>query len=132
MKTSLDTTGNAISLIAAERLRQIETEGWTPERDDEHIDRSLAMAACCYAAPERLWMRRDNSLSGGLEIYDPWPWNPQFDERRHPGGAVMDTSSYSPQERLDLLVKAGALIAAEIDRHLRADARTATENGGDP
>ena len=33
-------------LIAAERRRQIEAEGWTPEHDAEHGGESLAIAAC--------------------------------------------------------------------------------------
>ena len=111
---------SGVELIAAERERQINDEGWTAEHDDDHTDRSLAMAACCFAAPERLWKMRGSSFTGGVEIFDPWPWAAQYDKRRHPGGAVKSPSSYSPQERFDLLVKAGALIAAELDRLMRA------------
>lgn len=46
MKTGVD-------LIAAERKRQIEKEGWTLQHDrDEHTGGELALAACCYAAPQ--------------------------------------------------------------------------------
>ncbi len=38
-----------IERIAAERLRQIEKKGWTPEHDDEHDPEDLEMAAACYA-----------------------------------------------------------------------------------
>jgi len=40
----------ALEDIAAERRRQIEDEGWTPEHDDdEHGDGDLARAAASYA-----------------------------------------------------------------------------------
>ncbi len=45
-----------IELITAERKRQIEKEGWTPEHDAEHTDGSLALAAVCYAAPEQIYV----------------------------------------------------------------------------
>lgn len=35
--------------IAAERQRQIEVEGWTPNHDDEHDRGEMANAAACYA-----------------------------------------------------------------------------------
>ena len=39
----------AVLDVAAERRRQIEAEGWTPEHDDEHSAGQLAGAAGCYA-----------------------------------------------------------------------------------
>ena len=39
------------ALIAAERQRQIDAEGWTPEHDAEHGDDALACAAAVYALP---------------------------------------------------------------------------------
>lgn len=41
---------NGSELIATERQRQIEAEGWTPEHDDEHINGELADAAAIYVA----------------------------------------------------------------------------------
>lgn len=41
-----------IQLIAEERVRQIEQEGWTPEHDDEHADGELAIAAGVVATVE--------------------------------------------------------------------------------
>lgn len=35
--------------VLAERRRQIETEGWTPEHDDRHNAGEMALAASCYA-----------------------------------------------------------------------------------
>jgi hypothetical protein len=40
--------------IAAERRRQVEKEGWTPEHDAEHADGALIKAAVTYAR-EALW-----------------------------------------------------------------------------
>lgn len=39
-----------VSLIAAERERQVTAEGWTPAHDDKHTDDELAIAAVIYAA----------------------------------------------------------------------------------
>lgn len=83
-------------LIAAERRRQIDEEGWTPEHDAEHVANELVVAAMAYA---------DAALMPGIPVQDPsdyWPWHldwwkPSADPVRN-------------------LVKAGALIAAEIDR----------------
>lgn len=86
-----------VEMIAAERKRQVEMEGWTPEHDAEHTDHSLAQAAACYAVPQD---RR------GFLFADLWPdsW---------------DESWWKPSaDRVRELVKAGALIAAEIDRLL--------------
>lgn len=83
-----------IELIAEERQRQIEVEGWTPEHDAEHEYGELAIAACCYA-----WKEGDAYPCR----QDWWPW---ADEWWKP----------SPKNRIRELQKAGALIAAEIDR----------------
>jgi hypothetical protein len=51
-----------IELIAEERKRQIEVEGWTAEHDDEHTDGELALAAVCYATPIKLYERLERAL----------------------------------------------------------------------
>jgi hypothetical protein len=106
-------------LIAKERERQIAKEGYSPEHDDEHDDGSLAWAAVCYAAPRRVYVRQDYAASVSFD--DPWPWSPYDDKRPHNGNVVLDTRSEAARRRL--LVKAGALIAAEIDRLQRAALR---------
>lgn len=82
----------AIELISKERHRQINVEGWTTEHDADHTDNSIAMAAVCYALP---YYERD--------IDNMWPW---------------DKKSWkpTPENRIKELIKAGALIVAEIDR----------------
>ena len=95
-------TRNGAERIADERLRQIMAEGFTAEHDDGHILGELAAAAACYAAPGSIY-----------DVYrEPlWPWPEEHDKR--PDHAFTD------DDRIRLLEKAGALIAAEIDRLLR-------------
>ena len=103
----------AIDLIAAERQRQITQEGWTPEHDDEHDAEQLACGAAYYALPPAMRVERVLFLSGApgpREIYEKrsiaefiWPWT---DNWRKP----------TPNNRVKELVKAGAMIAAEIER----------------
>lgn len=111
-----------IELIAAERQRQIEAEGWTPEHDDEHDSGEMALAAICYASPFplRVWAHTTRPCScrsadcphiGGLietakKWRDPWPWEAEWDKRKK-------------HTRIQQLKIAGALIAAELDRLLR-------------
>ncbi len=106
-----------IEEIAEERQRQIDVEGWTTEHDDGHDDGSLAMAATCYAAPERIYRRE--RVDGVIQHRDPWPWEQEADKRPvAEDGGPLDPSSYEHYEidRIRFLVKAGALIVAEIDR----------------
>jgi hypothetical protein len=92
-------TAVGLSLITAERLRQIAVEGYTPEHDAEHGGGELALAAAAYALAASC---RQNQ--GAVW----WPWD----------------SGYKPgPQPLDSLVKAGALIAAEIDRIVAEEAR---------
>lgn len=86
-----------IELIASERKRQIEKEGWTPEHDSEHVCGELSDAAICYAM-RGYWKTR---LSTWFDMI--WPFGIEL---------------YKPSEnnRVRDLAKAGALIAAEIDR----------------
>lgn len=95
--------------IAAERRRQIEIEGWTLEHDDAHSEGEMAIAAACYAtAPlmlqiEREWVPPDTPKN--------WPWH---------------FSWWKPGFRRNNLIKAAALIVAEIERLDRASLRHAS------
>lgn len=106
------------ALIAAERARQSERENYTPEHDDHHADGSLALAAVCYAAPERVFVMRE--FAAGVMYRDPWPWEERADRRHYPGTNVVQPAP-NRAARVRELVKAGALIAAEIDRLRRAE-----------
>lgn len=118
-----------IDLIAAERMRQVKQEGWTPEHDDAHNDESLALAAICYAAPIPIFQCDKREGDEGCYVFvDPWPdsWGAGWDKRpydHYKGERTKPTR----EERIRMLVKAGALIAAEIDRLQRAALRGPNE-----
>jgi len=100
--------GAAARDVIAERRRQIEAEGWTSWHDDQHHRGEMAMAAACYAHPERVFIARQ--LAGrGYETYtsyrDAWPWADEW---------------WKPRGRRRDLVRAAALILAEIERLDRA------------
>ena len=90
---------NGIERITAERQRQIDVEGWTPEHDEQHELGELATAAACYALPD---IRPEW-----------WPWDAKFWKPTDP------THAQPGEPRIRELEKAGALIAAEIDRLIR-------------
>lgn len=100
-------TKTGVELIAKERRRQIRVERWDSGHDDEHDEGQLAIAAACYALPEGVRARRVDqfqNLRSTLWAWDEEWWKP------------------TPHDRRRELVKAGALIAAEIDRLNRAAA----------
>lgn len=88
-------------MIANERERQIAQEGWTAEHDEGHATGELIEAAECY-------LRTDHYSAEQSRRAAPvnWPW---------------ESTAWKPTTRVRDLVKAGALIAAEIDRLLRTD-----------
>lgn len=97
--------GQGARLIAEERLRQQREEGYTLENDvirypdAENGPTGLALAAACYAAaPHSVAVKEE-----GEETYRlAWPFDPEYDKRQI-------------DDFLQLRIKAGALIAAEID-----------------
>lgn len=97
---------NGIERIADERKRQLEVEGWTAAHDSQHDRHELAFAAAAYAIPPGY--RREQSDGTPPE----WPWDPKW---------------WKPGDRVRELAKAGALIAAEIDRLLWAASDAATK-----
>jgi hypothetical protein len=107
--------------IADERERQIAKEGWTSDHDDEHEDRSLVFAAISYAAPGEA--RRFVELTNGATYVDPWPesWDAVYDKRavHEKTGELVHMNDLPLRDQIRSLEKAGALIAAEIDRLLR-------------
>lgn len=126
---SAHTPDTGVSLIAAERQRQIEVEKWDEKHDHSSAGNGqLAGAALCYTAnylnkthgegfaraqvygiPETDFMvnsgdRGDRRLQkGGWK--DAWPWDAKWDKREK-------------HDKIRSLVIAGALIAAELDRIL--------------
>jgi hypothetical protein len=110
--------GPGVDLIAKERSRQVKVEGFTVENDDQYIDHEMAMAAVCYAAPKPLYLVSIHT--GVIQVSDPWPagWE-EMDKREFNGFAVPRASELPLEKRIRNLAKAGALIAAEIDRLIR-------------
>lgn len=92
-----------IDLISSERKRQIESEGYTPEHDDAHDKGELADAACTLAMSDRIFEELESRFASRLHLLQfMWPF---------------EIESYkATDERIESLAKAGALIAAEIDR----------------
>lgn len=109
---ALPELSRGVALIAAERKRQVEAEGYTPEHDDEHVRGDLAVAAACYAtqANQGLYESGEKARECMLRF---WPWDAKWWKP-------------TPGDRVRELVKAGALIVAEIERLQRA-AGTATK-----
>lgn len=96
-----------VGLISEERDRHESVEGWTEEHDSEHTDESMAKAAACYAMPESERVKYQSfNLQTKTGIPRWWPWDVAWWKP-------------CPGDRIRELVKAGALIAAEIDRLLR-------------
>ncbi len=90
---------DVIAEIGAERERQRADEGWTPEHDDTHDKGEMALAAGCYA----LNAARERFADGVVPIF--WPWAREW---------------WKPKTRRRDLVRAAALIVAEIERIDRA------------
>lgn len=105
--SSASVHSGAVEDLVAERLRQIQGEGFTEVHDDEHLNGELAMAAACYAEEAFCQMREPDRLPEISQIvpqFWPWEptwWKPSLDARRN-------------------LVKAGALILAAIGQIDRA------------
>ena len=96
---------SAVADVITERRRQIEVEDWTPAHDDEHIHGELSAAAVCYA----MWAS-NGMAAEEISLSNPpawWPW---------------DVSWWKPREPRRNLVRAAALILAEIERIDRATA----------
>lgn len=121
----------AIRDIAAERARQIEDEGWTPEHDDHHAEGKLALAGALYASPIPLFRvdvshpfaevaGYEVSEPGILQWSDPWPFKVRRHVRHDLDVMVNDGDKRGEGDRRRNLVKAGALIVAEIERLDRA------------
>lgn len=94
---SLAPLSAALTDIIAERQRQQTVEGWTPEHDDQHDDFEMSVAAACYALNAHGF--------AALGTMSLWPW---------------DAAWWKPTNPRRDLVKAAALIAAEIERIDRA------------
>lgn len=89
--------GSIIEDIVQERQRQIDKEGWSLEHEDEHVNGELVEAAAAYALAPL-----------GRDLL--WPGEGRF--------------SFKPTTRRRELIKAAALIVAEIERLDRLETRS--------
>ena len=95
---------DAIEEVYAERRRQVDTEGWTPEHDDEHDTGEMAAAAAAYSFEA---FTKTSQRYFAHEAIGFWPWS---------------VSWWKPSTPRRDLIKAAALIIAEIERIDRAEA----------
>ncbi len=100
MKTSIELIGN-------ERLRQMIEEGFDSGHDNQHHNGELLKAAISYGLAAIMQDRQSypDSVRDTLNktAEQLWPWD-------------LSWWKPTPRDRVRQLVKAGALIAAEIDR----------------
>ncbi|MGG3810913.1 DUF3850 domain-containing protein [Methylorubrum rhodesianum] len=99
--------------VLAERRRQVAAEGYSFEHDDNHARGELAAAAACYALPLAVY-------TGCLAPFPPrgtlglklanhvWPWAP---------------GSFRRKSRREDLIRAAALLIAEVERLDRLEVR---------
>ena len=97
----MNKTHMIIMEIARERDRQIKVEGYSAARDDEYRNHQLPAAAASFIAYAR-----------GLQMLatSTWPW---------------PAKTWKPKAERDSLVKAAALLIAEIERRDREAEKTA-------
>lgn len=105
--------------LVNERERQVVGEGWSAEHDDGHPAGAIALAAACYAISGAVsspisrseltneFLSGDPVWGGRTVLSRLWPWQ---------------WSWFKPKDRRRDLVRAGALILAEIERLDRAAA----------
>lgn len=92
-------TDDIVALIRAERYRQMTDEGYMPDVDDQYKEGQLAQAAAAYCMSST----KDEDV---IDANDLWPW----------------TSNWNPGTQERDLVRAGALIVAELERLRRGRA----------
>lgn len=108
-------TTRAIHDIEAEVRRQRTDEGWTEEHDDAHEFGELSQAGACYAlhASLQAWRMHDADIPYADEnTPEYWP-------------VEWESDAWKPKNPRKDLVRAAALIVAEIERLDRAEEREA-------
>ncbi|AYC20079.1 hypothetical protein DZA65_03204 [Dickeya dianthicola] len=95
-----DQVSAAVRDVIAERQRQMTAEGWTPEHDDEHVGFEMSFAAATYIL--HIAQSYGGQQYKHIAPSEMWPWDLKW-------------LKFTPGPRRSL-VKAAALILAEIDR----------------
>lgn len=119
---------SVIDEISHERARQIKKEGWTLKHDDAHDRGEMARAACSYAYEagrtehQRMVDARIRAAGPIREDNGPfppatWPWS---------------RARWKPTTPRRDLIKAAALIVAEIERLDRSSEKARSTTGGTP
>lgn len=94
---------SGVEMINIERDRQINELGYDYTNDCLYANNQLSDAAICYAmTPDTRDFENEEGASLNLAI---WPWDDKYWKP-------------APEDRVRELVKAGALIAAQIDYEL--------------
>lgn len=88
-----------MDLIRAERLRQVEREGYDHAHDDAHGGGEIMAAAMCYLDHARGTAAYRDGIPAS------WPWEDHF---------------WKPKDAVRDLARSGALMLAEIERRERA------------
>lgn len=106
----------ALDDVIAERRRQIEVEGWTPEHDDHHSNGEMSLAAGLYAISAGFATKYLNGETKTCPVPDGWPWAEAW---------------WKPVNARRDLVKSVALGLAEIERMDRAERSAGDEREGE-
>ena len=103
-------SSRALLDVIAERLRQVQGEGFGAKHDDAHAGGEIARAAANYATAAAVCVGLGGKSYDGKPPSDPfdWPW---------------DLAWWKPGAPRAMLVKAAALILAEIERLDRLEAK---------
>lgn len=108
----------AVTVVAAERRRQVEVEGFDPDHDANHGEGVLLAAALAYGGAVYGCDRIAGSLLEDQPVPIVWPWAAEWWK---PNGGS-----------LRVLVKAAALLLAEIDLRLPDDGMPDMPAGVEP
>jgi hypothetical protein len=104
----------AVADVVAERMRQIQEKGWTPEHDDEHDPGELSAAGAAYALAAADALHPASQGDGDFASVPPTCW-------------CWDLGWWKPGPPRRMLEKAAALILAEIEKFDRAGDEAPTE-----
>ena len=112
-------TGPAVRLVMQERMEQVERHGHTCAHDDQHRHGEIAYAARAYVTASFYDEAGDIAMG---QARTQWPFAPH---------------EFRPGTPIECLVKAAAMLLAEIDRLHRVDAVEAidlfsADNDADP
>lgn len=106
---------SGIELIKKERERQISEENYTEYHDSSHHSGELVQAGICYALVT-------DECNGGRD-----PFGIDFHQHNYYDKIILelfpDDWNFKPSDSIRNLTKAGALIAAEIDRLIRLEGK---------